>query len=194
MLTILPLTGAAITPYIDALAQLRIAIFREYPYLYDGDMAYERRYLHTFRQAPDSLLIVVLDGEAVVGASTALPLESETPNIRQPLKEGGYEVEKVFYLGESVLHQAYRGRGLGVRFFEERERWARQLGRFNTLAFCAVVRPDGHPLRPIGYRPLDDFWHRRGFAPTDMQCFISWRDVDEEAESRKALRFWVKSL
>ena len=38
MLTILPLTGAAITPYIDALAQLRIAIFREYPYLYDGDM------------------------------------------------------------------------------------------------------------------------------------------------------------
>lgn len=194
MLTILPLTGEAINPYIDALAQLRIDVFREYPYLYDGEMEYERRYLQTFGQAPDSLLVVVLDGEAVVGASTALPLEWETPNIRQPLEEGGYDVKKTFYFGESVLQQAYRGRGLGVRFFEEREHWARQLGRFDTLAFCAVVRPDGHPLRPIGYRPLDDFWHRRGFAPTDMQCFISWRDVDEEAESRKALRFWVKSL
>ena len=68
MLTILPLTGEAINPYIDALAQLRIDVFREYPYLYDGEMEYERRYLQTFGQAPDSLLVVVLDGEAVGGA------------------------------------------------------------------------------------------------------------------------------
>ena len=194
MLTILPLTGAAITPYIDALAQLRITVFREYPYLYAGDMVYEQRYLHTFRQAPDSLLVVVLDGKAVVGASTALPLESETPNIWQPLKEGGYEVEKVFYFGESVLHQGYRGRGLGVRFFEERERRARQLGRFDTLAFCAVVRPEEHPLRPEGYRPLDEFWRRRGFALTDVFCFISWQEVGEEGETPKPLRFWMKTL
>ena len=194
MLTILPLAGEAITPYRDALARLRIEVFREYPYLYDGDMAYEQRYLQAFLQAPDSFLVAVLDGAEVVGASTALPLEHESANIRQPMAEAGYEVEKVFYFGESVLRREYRGRGLGVRFFEERERRARQLGRFDTLAFCAVVRPEEHPLRPEGYRPLDEFWRRRGFALTDVFCFISWQEVGEEGETPKPLRFWMKTL
>ncbi|MCB0595401.1 MAG: GNAT family N-acetyltransferase [Lewinellaceae bacterium] len=194
MLTILPLAGEAITPYLDALARLRIEVFREYPYLYDGDMAYEQRYLQAFLQAPDSFLVAVLDGAEVVGASTALPLEHESANIRQPMAEAGYEVEKVFYFGESVLRREYRGRGLGVRFFEERERRARQLGRFDTLAFCAVVRPEEHPLRPEGYRPLDEFWRRRGFALTDVFCFISWQEVGEEGETPKPLRFWMKTL
>ena len=194
MLTILPLAGEAITPYLDALARLRIEVFREYPYLYDGDMAYEQRYLQAFLQAPDSFLVAVLDGAEVVGASTALPLEHESANIRQPMAEAGYEVEKVFYFGESVLRREYRGRGLGVRFCEERERRARQLGRFDTLAFCAVVRPEEHPLRPEGYRPLDEFWRRRGFALTDVFCFISWQEVGEEGETPKPLRFWMKTL
>ena len=194
MLTVQPLAGEAITPYIDALARLRIEVFREFPYLYDGDMDYERRYLNTFRQAPASLLVLVLDEDEVVGASTALPLEHETANIRQPLEDAGYDVRKVFYFGESVLRKGYRGRGLGVRFFEERERRARLLERFDTLAFCAVVRPAGHPLRPEGYLPLDGFWRKRGFAPTDRHCHISWQDLDEDEETPKPLRFWIKSL
>ena len=35
------LPGAAITAVLDDLARLRIAVFRAYPYLYDGDEAYE---------------------------------------------------------------------------------------------------------------------------------------------------------
>ena len=194
MLKAFPLTGAAMLPYIEDLARLRIEVFREYPYLYDGDMDYEMRYLDTFRQAPDSLLVLVQDGEEIVGASTALPLEFESDNVRQPLEEAGYDAGKVFYFGESVLSRPYRGRGLGVRFFEERERWARQLGRFGWLVFCAVVRPEDHPLRPESYRPLDDFWRRRGFHPTGQYCSMSWQDLGESAESSKSLRFWLKIL
>ncbi len=194
MLNVTPLTGQAILPYLDALARLRIEVFREYPYLYDGNMEYERRYLQAFLEAPDSLLVLVQDGKEVVGASTALPLEQETANIRQPLAVAGYDVEKVFYFGESVLRKAYRGQGLGNRFFEERERHARKLGRFDTLAFCAVARPEDHPRRPEGYRPLDAFWQRRGYTQTNIHCYISWQDLDEEGESAKALRFWIKSL
>ena len=194
MVNVIPLSGKAILPYIDALARLRITVFRDYPYLYDGDMDYERQYLKTFTEAADSLLAIVLDEKKVVGASTALPLEHETENIRRPLEENGYEPDKVFYFGESVLLKSYRGRGIGARFFQEREAWARTLGRFDTLAFCAVVRPEQHPLRPERYRPLDDFWHKRGFAPTEMYCYISWQDIDEQEETPKPLRFWVKKL
>ncbi|MCO6479370.1 MAG: GNAT family N-acetyltransferase [Phaeodactylibacter sp.] len=194
MLNVTTLTGKAILPYLDALARLRIEVFREYPYLYDGDMEYERRYLRAFLEAPDSLLVLVQNGKEVVGASTALPLEHETENIKQPPAEAGYDVEKVFYFGESVLRKAYRGQGLGNRFFEERERHARKLGRFDTLAFCAVIRPEDHPRRPEDYLPLDAFWRRRGFSQTDIYCYISWQGLDEEEESPKALQFWIKSL
>jgi GNAT superfamily N-acetyltransferase len=194
MVEIKTLSGREAQAYLQELARLRIAVFREFPYLYDGDMAYEEEYLHTFFQAPDSVLVVVLDGGEVVGASTGLPLEQETANIQQPFLEQGLEVGRIFYCGESVLLPEYRGRGIGVRFFEERERWARRLERFDTLAFCAVVRPEDHPRRPADYVPLDAFWRRRGFERTELYCYISWRDLDETGESPKALRCWMKGL
>ncbi len=39
----------------------------------------------------------------------------------------GYDPAEVFYLGESVLLSEYCGRGIGVRFFEQREAHARAL-------------------------------------------------------------------
>ncbi len=194
MLDIKTLSGREAQGYLQQLARLRIAVFREFPYLYDGDRAYEEEYLHTFFQAPDSVLVVALDGDVVVGASTGLPLEHETPNIQQPFLEQGADVTRIFYFSESVLLLPYRGQGAGVRFFEERERWARRLERFDTLAFCAVVRPEDHPRRPADHVPLDAFWRRRGFDRTQLYCYISWRDLDEAGESPKALRFWTKGV
>jgi len=42
------LKGKEILPYLSELARLRIEIFKEYPYLYEGDLAYEEQYLHTY--------------------------------------------------------------------------------------------------------------------------------------------------
>jgi len=188
-------TGPAARPFIHDLARLRISVFREFPYLYDGSLAYEEDYLRTFFDAPDCLLVVAFDGGTVVGASTGLPMGHESENIQKPWKDNGFDTAKIFYYGESVLQKAYRGRGIGVRFFEERERWARSLGRFEYAAFCAVVRPEDHPSRPAGYRPLDDFWKKRGFAKTrDFICYLRWQDLDGKEETEKPLHFWWKRL
>ncbi|PHN04723.1 GNAT family N-acetyltransferase [Flavilitoribacter nigricans] len=188
-------TGLAGNTYIPALARLRIEIFREFPYLYDGDMAYEEAYLKTFFAAPDSLIVVAFDQDQIVGASTGMPLEHETENIKSPWRAAGHDPARIFYYGESVLRHSYRGQGIGVRFFEEREKWARQLGRFERLTFCAVIRPDDHPLRPKSYTPLHDFWHRRGFGKVEgMSCTMDWKDLDAPEETSKSLQFWQKSL
>ena len=186
--------GNAISPYIDEVARLRIEVFRDFPYLYDGDMDYERRYLETFVKAKNSILVLAFENGTVVGASTGLPLAQEPPNVQAPFLAREYDPSGVFYLSESVLRANYRGQGGGAEFFRVRETWARQLGRFNVLAFCAVVRPEDHPLRPGGYKPLDGFWERRGFSPTDMFCFMAWKDIGEPEESDKPLRFWVKPI
>jgi GNAT superfamily N-acetyltransferase len=190
-----PLAGLNVNDYIDHLARLRITVFREFPYLYDGTLEYERNYLRTYTSCPESLVVVVFDGNSVVGASTGIPLEFETDEFKRPFLEHGYDPGSIFYFGESVLLSEYRGRGIGVRFFEERERYARRLGRFEYTAFCAVERPDDHPRRPRDYVPLDAFWTRRGYAKRpEMRTTYSWRDLDEENESPKPMVFWMKSL
>ncbi|GIV32349.1 MAG: GNAT family acetyltransferase [Saprospiraceae bacterium] len=180
--------------WLPEVARLRIEVFREFPYLYDGDLDYEKRYLDTLFGCRDAVLVLAFDGDRVVGASTGMPLAEETDNIRKPFEQSPYPVEGVFYFSESVLDKRYRGQGIGKRFFEERENWARQLGDYEWLAFCAVVRSQDDPRRPADYKPLDAFWRKRGFEPTDLYCQIAWKEIGEEDESPKSLRFWVKPL
>lgn len=189
------LQGPRIAPHIDDLARLRIEVFREFPYLYDGTFDYEAEYLGTYVRSEDSLCVLVRDQGRVVGASTALPLSGETGEFQQPFVEGGRDPARIFYLAESVVLPAWRGRGLGVRFFAEREAHARRLERFDWCAFCAVQRPADHPRRPADYQPLDAFWTRRGYRHhPELHTEYHWRDLDEREESAKPMSFWLKEL
>lgn len=188
-------SGASLERHIPELARLRITVFREFPYLYDGDYDYEANYLKTYIESTGSVIVLVFDGAQVVGASTGLPLIHETEEFKHPFVEHGYPVEKVFYFGESVLLPEYRGRGLGVRFFHEREAHARELGGFEWTAFCAVQRPVDHPRRPPDYVPLDEFWQRRGYARhPELRTDYVWQDLDETEASPKPMVFWLKRL
>ena len=189
------LSGQQIAPWIDALADLRIRVFREFPYLYDGSREYEAQYLSTYLRSPDSLCVLVQDQGQVVGASTALPLADETDEFKQPFVEQGWDCERIFYCAESVVLPEWRGKGLGVRFFAEREGHARRLGRFDWSAFCAVQRPANHPRRPADYQPLDAFWARRGYQHhPELATVYHWRDLDEVEDSAKPMSFWLKEL
>ncbi len=187
--------GGEAKKYVKDLAELRIEIFREYPYLYNGNIKSEKEYLSTFIDAKDSVLVLAFDGDKVIGASTGLPMEQETENVQKPWKENGFDLSKIFYFGESVLKNEYRGKGIGVKFFEHREKWAALLNRFDMFAFCGVIRPDDHPLRPKGWQPLDLFWQKRGYRKTDDYiCEMLWQEIGQSEETPKKLLFWQKKL
>jgi GNAT superfamily N-acetyltransferase len=138
--------------------------------------------------------VLALDGDRVVGASTALPLLQHSEEVVPPLEAAGYPAASVYYFGESVLERAFRGRGLGAAFFEHREARARELG-FRVAAFCAVERPADHPRRPPDYRGHDALWASRGFVRRpDITASFSWRDLDEPEETAKPMTFWIKEL
>ena len=42
------LSGIDAVAYFDDLSRLRIEVFRAFPYLYDGSLAHERKYLATY--------------------------------------------------------------------------------------------------------------------------------------------------
>ncbi len=176
------------------LARLRIAVFREWPYLYDGDADYEAGYLASFARAPDAVLVAAFDGDAIVGMATAAPMTAQDGAIRDPVAASGIDVERCCYFGESVLLPRYRGRGIGHAFFDRREAGARAAGATAAM-FCAVRRPDDHPLRPVDARSHHDFWAKRGYAPVPgLSCTLAWRDIGEDAETPHALQFWRRAL
>lgn len=193
-LQIQTLRGAEVSAHLAPLAQLRIEVFRDWPYLYQGSLEYERNYLKTYAQCERSLIVLVRDGERCVGASTALPLSDAEPAMQAPFLERGMPVADISYFGESLVLPAWRGRGLGVKFFELREAHALSLG-LSLCTFCAVSRPDDHPMRPAGYVPNDAFWQRRGYSPVpDMQAHYEWTDLDQQQATSKPMQFWSRRL
>jgi len=187
-----PLTGVEIAAALDDLARLRIAVFADWPYLYDGDPACEAQYLAEYAASPDAVLVAALDGDRIVGAATAAPMMHQKAEFRAPFEARGLDVRSLFYFGESVLLPEYRGQGAGVRFFEMREAHARSLG-LEAAAFCAVTRNENDPRRPKDYVPLDAFWRKRGYARRpDISVVFEWQEVGDERETPHSLGFWVK--
>lgn len=189
------LTGEAMRAAIPALARLRVTVFRDWPYLYDGTLDYESAYLRRFATSEAAVVIAAYDGAEIVGAATGAPLGDHAEDFAKAFAGDALDVDRIFYCGESVLLPAYRGQGLGHAFFDGREAHARALRRFTHITFCGVVRPDDHPLRPAGYRPLDDFWMKRGYRMADgLTTTYTWKDIDQAGETAKAMQFWLKAL
>lgn len=187
--------GPALRRLLDPLAGLRIEVFRDWPYLYDGDRDYETRYLAKFAAAEGAVLVAAFDGETLVGASTGLPLAAEHAELAAPLAAAGHPVGRIYYGAETILRRGYRGQGLYRQFFARREAHARGLGGFDHLAFCGVVRPGDHPLKPADAAPLDPIWRRFGYRRMDgVTAAFSWKDVDRDAETAKPMQFWIRSL
>ena len=194
--------GNAIESVFDDLAQLRITVFKAYPYLYEGTLEYEKEYLKTYILSERSFLFAAYDKGKMIGATTCIPLADETGEVREPFEKAGFDVNSIFYFGESILLPEFRGLGLGHRFFDEREAHARSFGTFKTTCFCAVVRPDNHPMKPEGYRPLDEFWIKRGYYKTSspdgvlrtVQSQFDWLDIGETVSTYKPMVYWMRDL
>lgn len=187
--------GEEIREVVQGLAQLRIRVFYDFPYLYEGSAAYEEAYLTTYMACPDAFLFGVFDGSELVGATTCLPLLAETEEVQAPFREGGYAISTIVYFGESILLRPYRGAGLGKKFFQEREAHAQSLPGIEEVYFCGVRRPEEHALRPADYQPLDAFWESQGYQRKEgLVSFFSWKDRDKTEADEKPMDYWFKKI
>lgn len=193
-LSVAPLTGPSLHDALDDLARLRIAVFHDFPYLYEGTRDYEEKYLQLFLKGKDGIIVVAKDDGKIVGCSTGSALVTHHGPLQEPFKNAGYNLDTIFYCGESVLLPQYRGRGIGHAFFDHRETHAKACG-YKISAFCGVARPADHPLRPENYQPLDLFWEKRGYRKADgLMAHFSWKDIGEADQTEKPMQFWLKDI
>lgn len=189
------LPASAIDAALTDLARLRIDVFAAWPYLYQGNAAYEAGYLARFAASPGAVVVAAYDpGGRMVGAATAAPLIDHAEEFAAPFARAGLDPADYFYLAESVLLPDFRGQGAGRHFFEMREAAGRAQG-FARVVFASVQRPAAHPARPEDYLPLHPFWRRLGYQPLEgLQAEFSWRDIGDSAESIKKLQVWGRDL
>ncbi|MFC0408130.1 GNAT family N-acetyltransferase [Roseomonas elaeocarpi] len=186
--------GEALLPWIDAVARLRMEVFRTWPYLYEGSLAHEESSLLAYAAKPRSAVTLFFDGGVPVGAATSQPMEDSFASVRDAFTAGGEDPQLYCYFGESVLLPRYRGQGVGLSFFRAREAHALRHG-LRHCAFVSVEREADDPRRPADYQPLDGYWTRRGYTERpDIVARMSWREVGQEKESQHTLRAWVKRL
>ena len=184
-----------ITPLLAELAALRTRVFREWPYLYDGDESYESDYLKSYARSARAMLAVAYDGDTVIGASTCMPMTDASADVQAPLAAFGLDPRNFFYFGESVLLPAYRGHGLGVRFFAAREAHARADAACDHALFYAVRRAPDHPARPVNATSLEAFWSHRGFGRMPgLSCTMRWKELGMPTETTNTLDAWIKKL
>ena len=153
------LTGARLTEHLGDVARLRIEVFEAFPYLYDGNLDYERKYLSAFAASPNALIVAAFDGDDVVGASTAAPLETQMDDITAPFRARERDLSRFFYFGESVLRESYRGHGIGVRFFEAREVQARlaDIASYDDAGAEAIAAESNGEMRTSRCTPASHF-------------------------------------
>jgi len=195
--TIKTVVGYQIEPYINDLANLRCSVFQEYPFLYVGDEKYEQWYLGHYAKQKNSMLVLVLDeNQQVVGCSSGMPMEDEKHyQIIEPFVEKGYEIQKIFLYGESILLKSFRGLGIGNIFFSEREKFVRSFDdRFSYLSFFVVERPVQDPKRPQNFWDMYEFWAKKGFEKTNLSMMFPYQEIGEKKASNKLMRFWLKNL
>lgn len=192
---IIPYKGQEIVELIPEIARLRIEVFVEYPFLYEGDLDYEMRYLNKFTKIKDAIAVAALDGDQLVGVSTGYPFIYEDKNLQKVFLDAGRNPEEYFCYGESVLSKPYRGQGIGNAFYKEREKHVNGLGKFSSICFFTSKRPLDDKRRPSDYRPLDGLWKKWGFVKHDeLLGTVSYKEIGEEEESSKEMVFWIKRV
>ena len=143
---VVSLTGAALQTALPDLARLRITVFRKWPYLYDGALAYEERYLARFAATERSVIVAAFDGETIIGAATASPIGGHVPEFSAPLEMAGLPVDRIFYFGESVLLPEYRGQGIGHAFLRSSRSARTKIPRVSIRILLCRGTPGGSSI------------------------------------------------
>ena len=184
--------GEKIKDVIDELGNFRITIFKEYLYLYDGNLDYERKYLSRYGNISDSILLLVRDKEGILGAATGIPLVNDEPEFTEPFKDKN--LDEIFYIGELMIRKDNRSKGIGTLLLKNMLDLIDK-NQFKTVCLYTVDRGNNHPLKPDFYQSPDSLWRKFGFEKHSSHIvYFSWRDLGNVVETEKPMNVWIKDF
>lgn len=187
--------GKEITPYTRDLVKLSNAFFKEYPYLYEGNDADYTTHLESYAKSENAIVALTFDGNKVVGAATGMPLVEAWDKYQKALREKGYNVSSIYYLGELELLPQYQGKGFGQLMVKEIEKFAKEK-KFTTLGTTQLDDSGIQHLKPDSYVAFEDrILSVLGFKKHPELTFNSeWTNVNESRPSPHTMIYWTKPI
>ncbi|MDO4570881.1 MAG: hypothetical protein Q4D38_10885 [Planctomycetia bacterium] len=185
--------GNEIEPHLESLGRLRLKVFREYPYLYEGALETEVEHLKCYsRDASGMLLALFDDADRLVGAATGLPAlapwEDASLLVFDPQREG-----KTFYWGEFILEKPFRGKKWGQEMYRRGEETIFRTLGFENIGIYMIRTSEADAKRPADYLDVKEFVKRRGYRLLpDAQVVWDWAPVGETRKVPHTLDAWLK--
>lgn len=189
---------ANIANYTHLLAEWRIKYFREFPYLYEGSFAYEQDYLAGYVTGKDAMLLTVSDNNEIVAIATSIAILGEADIIahaNEHLKDK-VDLEKCAYLGEVIIAESHRGKGLSRKIFSTQEEYYKSLG-YTSVCFLTVIREENHPLKPANYLDPAVYWTANGYTKTNIISTFDWPTIQADGsviEQQNEMVYWLKEI
>ena len=179
------------------LAEWRVKYFREFPYLYEGNLEYENEYTSIYISDDHSGFFVAEDAEEMVGIISGVPLQNPFMTEAATIfKDTGLDPSAFYYIGEIMVHSGYRGQGIARKLMQHQEQFALDKG-YTGSCFMAVERADDDPLRPEHYRNPAWIWQEAGYQKTDIKSDFEYPTIQPNGEIQtvpNTMVFWVKNL
>jgi len=188
--------GRELSDWMPRLAEARIRMFSEFPYLYVGNDAYEAEYAEGFRLSNGAILVEARWEGRFAGMATAMPLREDAFILREAdatLRAAGLDPNALFYLSEWLIEPEFRGKGIAHAQLERIRAEGRAQG-FDKCCLMAVERSADHPLRPGGGPSPRPFWCDCGFRKLPGSVDFEYPTLQPDgsvASERNPMAFWA---
>jgi hypothetical protein len=186
-----------IESYTKYIASLRLMMFKEFPYLYEGSLEQEEKYLSFYTDFPDGRVVLAKQGGCIAGLLTGMPMISICEHIsdfKKTLDEHKRTLNGAYYYGEGLVLPAYRGQGMLTKMFEVLNNEIKIMG-YNHAYGITVIRDKNDARRPAHYRDTDTLWDRMGLTKTTMVYGGKWPTIiktGDTAIEMNYLQIWEK--
>lgn len=191
--------GADSLEFIETVSKVRIDVFKDYPYLYEGDLEYEKKYVQGYTADSKAMIAIArIDGK-IAGVSTGIPLISDSEIVADAKKvfaKDQVDIGDYYYYGEIIVLPEFRGKSIASRLYAEQDAVVKTWG-FKHVCILTVVREQDHPLKPENYKSPDSMWKHLGFFRNNLTVEYHWPTIQIDKTVRdvnNTLEFWTKSL
>lgn len=192
--------GTNVLKVVSEVSKFRIFYFKEFPYLYHGNLGYEEAYFREFSVDPLAYVDIVRSSSGeLIGIGTGIPLKSSADILKDTetlFSEYGLVPSEYFYVGEIIIGHQFREKGLGRNILRRTENFAIRQG-FGKTTFATVVRSPIDPRRPPNYVDPDSLWQAWGYSKSQLMFYYHWPTLMENGhieDVENEMTFWMKDL
>jgi ribosomal protein S18 acetylase RimI-like enzyme len=191
--------GKETAKYIDIVSEWRIKLFREYPYLYVGDIEYEKKYMQGHATDKQAMIAIAKVDGMLAGFSTGFPLISDSEivaDVKKLVSQAGDDIADYYYYGEIMVLPEFRGRGLASMLYTAQDNLIKSW-EFKHVCISTVVQEENHPLKPAGYKSTEGMFEHMGFVKNKLMINYPWPTIQHDQSIKEVnhqLACWTKSL